>query len=49
MLMTIAALLVLLWLIGLIVNIGGGFIHLLLIVAAVVFVYDVLVKRRHTV
>ena len=36
MLLTIAAVLIVLWLLGLIGNIGGGLIHLLLIVAAVV-------------
>jgi hypothetical protein len=46
MLLTIVAILVLLWLVGVFIHIFGAFIHLLLVVAAVIFVYDVLVKRR---
>lgn len=34
------------WLIGLIFRIGGGLIHLLLIVAAIVFIYDAITGRR---
>lgn len=47
MLWTIIGLLVLLWLIGLLAHIGGGLIHLLLVVAIVVFIWDLLVGRRH--
>jgi hypothetical protein len=47
MLMGIVVLLVILWALGFFaVNIGGGFIHLLLIIALVVFIYDFLVGRR---
>jgi hypothetical protein len=46
MLWTIIGILVLLWLIGLIANIGGGLIHLLLVVAIIVFLWDLLVGRR---
>jgi 4-hydroxybenzoate polyprenyltransferase len=46
MLMTIAAILAVLWLLGLLGHIGGGLIHLLLVIALVVFIYDVLVARR---
>jgi hypothetical protein len=46
MLWTIIGLLVLLWLIGLLAHIGGGLIHLLLVVAVIVFVWDLLVGRR---
>ncbi len=46
MLMTIAAILVVLWLFGLLGHIAGGLVHLLLVVAAIVFIYDVLVRRR---
>lgn len=48
MLMTIAAVIAILWLLGLITGIGGSLIHLLLIVALAVFVYDVFVSRRHS-
>ena len=48
MLMWIAAILVILWALGFFaIHIGGGLIHLLLIIALVVFVYDVLVRRRN--
>jgi K+-transporting ATPase A subunit len=46
MIWTIIGILVLLWLIGLVANIGGGLIHLLLVVALVVFIWDMLVGRR---
>jgi hypothetical protein len=38
--------LVVLWLIGLIANIGGGLIHLLLVVAVLVLLYNLLMSRR---
>jgi hypothetical protein len=40
--------LVVLWLLGLLGNIGAGFIHVLLIVAVIVIVYQLLVGRRST-
>jgi len=46
MVWTIIGILVLLWLLGLIAGIGGGLIHLLLVVALVVFIWDMLVGRR---
>lgn len=46
MLLTIAAILIILWLLGISIHIGGGLIHILLIIALVVFIYDMLVKRR---
>ena len=46
MILTIIGILVVLWLLGIIVNIGGGFIHLLLVVALVVFIWDLLTGRR---
>lgn len=46
MLLTIAIILVILWLLGFILNIGGGLIHLLIVVALVVFIYD-MITRRH--
>ena len=47
--LTIVGILLVLWLLGLIGHIGGGLIHLLLVVAAVVFLYDMLVGRRRQV
>jgi len=46
MLTTIIGILIVLWLLGLIGNIGGGLVHLLLVIALIVFVYDILTKRR---
>jgi 4-hydroxybenzoate polyprenyltransferase len=37
---------VLFWLIGLIFRIGGGLIHILLIVAAIVFIIDVIFSKN---
>ena len=46
MIMTIIGILVLLWLVGLVAHIGGGFIHTLLVIALIVFIYDRLVGSR---
>lgn len=46
MLWTIIGVLLVLWLLGLVGNIGGGLIHLLLVIAVIVFVYDLITKRR---
>ena len=46
MLWTILVILLVLWLIGLVANIGGGLIHLLLVIALVVFVINLLTGRR---
>lgn len=46
MLVTLVVILGILWLLGLLGHIGGGFIHLLLIAALVVLVYDFFVGRR---
>jgi hypothetical protein len=46
MLWTIAVILVILWLLGFFTNIGGGFIHLLLVIALIVIVVNVLQGRR---
>jgi len=48
MLWTIVAALVILWLLGFSMHIGGGLIHLLLVVALVVFVINLLSGRRGT-
>lgn len=49
MIMTIVGVLVVLWLLGLLVHIGGGIIHFLLVVAAIVFLYDLLVGRKRKI
>jgi hypothetical protein len=46
MLWTIIAILLVLWLLGLIGNIGGGLIWLLLVIAAIVLVFQLLRGRR---
>lgn len=46
MLWTILMVVLVLWLLGLIANVGGGFIHLLLVVAAVILVIELLTGRR---
>jgi hypothetical protein len=48
MLWTIVVLLAVLWLLGFSFNVGGGLIHLLLVVALVVLVLNVLGGRRLT-
>ncbi len=47
MLMTIVAVLVILWLLGFfVIHLTGGLIHLLLVVALVVFIYNMLTGRK---
>ena len=46
MLWTIVAVLVVLWLLGFIGNIGGGLIHILLVLAVIVLAYNFLTGRR---
>jgi hypothetical protein len=46
MLWTLFAVLIVLWLLGFITNIAGGLIHLLLVVALIVLVYNFLSGRR---
>lgn len=50
MLLIIAIVLGILWLLGLIAfHISAPLIHLILVVALIVFIYDVLIKRRSRV
>ena len=46
---TILVILLVLWALGLVANVGGGLIHLLLVVALVVFVVNLLTGRRTVV
>lgn len=46
MLYTIAVILVVLWLLGFAVHIGGGLIHLLLVIAVVVVIFQLITGRR---
>ena len=49
MLWTIIAILVVLWLLGFIGHIGGSLIHLLLVIAAVVLIFQLISGRRAVV
>jgi uncharacterized protein DUF5670 len=49
MLWTIIAILVVLWLLGFIGHIGGGLIHLLLVIAAVALIFQLISGRRAVV
>jgi hypothetical protein len=49
MLWTIIGILFVLWLLGLVANVGGGLIHLLLVVAVVVFLINLISGRRPVV
>ena len=45
MLWTIVGVLLVLWLLGLVANVGGALIHLLLVLAVIVFVYNLVTRR----
>ena len=49
MLWTIFTILIILWLLGFSLHIGGGIIHALLVVAVVVLVWNLLTGRRSMV
>ena len=49
MLWTIFVILVVLWLLGLVGGIGGSLIHTLLVIAAIVLVYNLITGRRRLV
>jgi hypothetical protein len=46
MLWTIFVILLILWLLGFTMHIGGGLIHILLVIAVIVLVYNLLTGRR---
>lgn len=46
LLWTILVIVLILWLLGFIANVGGGLIHLLLVVAAVILIINLLTGRR---
>jgi len=46
MLWTIAGILLVLWLLGFSLNVGGGLIHALLVIAIAVFVFNLFARRR---
>ena len=45
MLWTIVGVLVVLWLLGLVAHVGGALIHLLLVLAVIVFVFNLVTRR----
>ena len=46
MLYTIVVVLVVLWLLGLVGHVAGGFIHLLLVVAVIILIFNLISGRR---
>ena len=46
MLWTVLVVLLILWLLGFSLHVGGGLIHLLLVVAVVVLIYNLVTGRR---
>lgn len=46
MLWTIFVILVILWLLGFTLHIGGGLIHILLVIAVIVLIYNLITGRR---
>ncbi len=46
MLYTIAVVLIVLWLLGFVAHVGGGLIHLLLVIAVIVIIYRLVTGRR---
>jgi hypothetical protein len=46
MLWTILVVLLVLWLLGLVSHVGGNLLHILLVVAVIVLIYNVAIGRR---
>ena len=46
MLWTLVGILLVLWLLGFSMNVGGGLVHALLVIAVVVFLFNLLSGRR---
>jgi len=46
MLLYVAIALAILWLLGFTLNIGGGLVHLLIVIALVVFIIDIVLGRK---
>jgi len=46
MLWTLLVILLVLWVLGLLFSVGGGLIHILLVIAVVVLLYQLLTGRR---
>lgn len=46
MLWTVIVVLFVLWLLGISIHIGGSLIHLLLVIAVIIFIYNLIMGRR---
>ncbi|MBX4264529.1 lmo0937 family membrane protein [Clostridium estertheticum] len=46
LLRTIVGIMIVLWLLGFVLNIGGGMIHTLLVIAVIIFIFDLIGGRR---
>jgi hypothetical protein len=49
MLWTVAVILFVLWLLGFSMHMGGGLIHTLLVIAIVVFIFNLITGRRSSI
>jgi hypothetical protein len=45
MLWTVIVILLVLWLLGLVANVGGALIHILLVIAVIAFIYNLVTRR----
>ncbi|MCC5894763.1 MAG: lmo0937 family membrane protein [Alkalibacterium sp.] len=46
MLWTIIGLLILFWILGLVFEVAGGLVHILLVIALIVFIFNMITGRR---
>lgn len=46
MLWTLIGLLILFWIVGLVFDIAGGLVHILLVIALIVFIFNMITGRR---
>ncbi|MDX6382302.1 MAG: hypothetical protein QOI57_3326 [Rubrobacteraceae bacterium] len=46
LLWTVVVVLVVLWLLGFVAHVGGGLIHILLVIALIVLIYNLIAGRR---
>lgn len=46
MLWTIIGILLLIWLVGFVLDVAGGLVHILLVVALIVFIYNMITGRN---
>ncbi|WP_407645446.1 lmo0937 family membrane protein [Halolactibacillus halophilus] len=46
MLWTIIGILLLIWLVGFVLDVAGGLVHILLVVALIVFIYNMITGRK---